>query len=237
MSLDKRIDRLGREQKASIVYEIHNSCINIETREIFLHGDNGEHDEDPGIDWRSATAFVKNIRLLESFSKDKVIFVHQYTYGGEWCSGMAIYDSIQACQAPVIFVMWGVACSMGSVIPQAADRRVIAPNCGFMIHEGSSSLEGTHKQVMSGAEVESKTKKILFDIYVDVCQYGPFFEEGEYSQEDIKNFLQNKMDKKEDWWLDAQETVKYGFADGVLGYEGFETLIDIKNNWLDSEEE
>lgn len=235
MSVDKRIDKLARDQKASIILEVHNFSINIETRELFVHGDIGDHDNDPGVDWRMSTNFIKNLRILESLNKDKMIFVHQYTSGGCFDAGIAMYDAIRFCQSPVTVIMWGIAASMGSIIPQAADRRIIASNCSFMIHEGVISIDGTHKQVISYVETSTSIQDKILDIYVDVCQYGQFFEEGEYSKEDIKTFLQNKMDKKEDWWLLPNEVVKYGFADGILGEEGFETLIDIRENWINEE--
>jgi ATP-dependent protease ClpP protease subunit len=36
------------------------------------------------------------------------------------------------------------------------------------------------------------------------------------------------MREKVDWWMDAEEAVFYGFADGVLGQEGFENLDKIR---------
>ena len=37
------------------------------------------------------------------------------------------------------------------------------------------------------------------------------------------------MDKKEDWILTSKEAVEYGFADVVLGQEGYETINKILN--------
>jgi ATP-dependent protease ClpP protease subunit len=231
MSLHKNLSKLSRDQKASIVYETHSFNINIDTREIFIHGHIDENQEDMGVDHRMSNYFIKNIRLLEGLSKEKLIVIHQHSLGGEWDSGMMMYDAIKLCQAPVLFIMWGMAASMGSIVPQAADKRVIAPSCWFMVHEGSTDMcqEMTRKMARSYAKIEDRQDEQMMNIYASVCHSGEAFKD--YEEEDIAKFIQKKMDSKEDWYLDAEETVKYGFADGILGTEGFETPIHIRDNW------
>ena len=53
-----------RHQKSDIIYESHEHGVIVETREIFLHSHFGE-SEDPGIEYRSANRFLKNVRILE----------------------------------------------------------------------------------------------------------------------------------------------------------------------------
>ena len=52
--------------------EIHNYGIDVKNREIYLHSakDNGE--DDPGVDYRMAINFVKNIRHLDSISNHEI---------------------------------------------------------------------------------------------------------------------------------------------------------------------
>jgi ATP-dependent Clp protease protease subunit len=235
MSLNKNLSRLSRDQKASIVFETHTFNINIDTREIFIHGHIDDNQEDMAVDYRMANYFLKNIRLLEGLSRDKLIVIHQHSLGGDWDAGMIMYDAMKLCQAPVLFIMWGMAASMGSIIPQAADKRVIAPSCWFMVHEGSTDLNPymTRKMARSYAKIEERQDEEMMNIYTSVCHTGNAFKNS--SPKEIEKFIAAKMDSKEDWWLDAEEAVEYGFADGILGSEGFETPIDIRNNWEEAE--
>jgi ATP-dependent protease ClpP protease subunit len=104
-----------------------------------------------------------------------------------------------------------------------------------MVHDGDTSVVGTHKQAQSQVSFEKAMKVQMMDIYSSVCVNGDFFCE-EYSEDDVKNFIEEKLEKKEDWWMSADEAVEYGFADGTLGTPGFETILDIKNNWENESE-
>ena len=226
---------MSRDQKASIVHELHTHNVNIDSREVFVHGYIGDLEEDPGIEWRIANNFLKNLRLLEGLSKQKLIVVHQFSDGGDWSAGIMMYDAILSCEAPVLYVMWGQAASMGSIIPQAADKRIVSPSCNFMVHDGETSVSGSYKQAQSQVVFEKRMKAQMMDIYSSACVTGEYFCD-EYSEDDVKNFIEEKLEKKEDWWMSADEAVEYGFADGVLGTPGFETILDVKNDWEDESE-
>ena len=222
------ITRKGRSQKHDILEELHDYNIFLDTREIFLHGEAGEDSGDSGVDFKMANRFLKNIRLLEQSGDDPII-VHQHSIGGDWSSGMMIYDAIMFCSCHVIFIMHGEACSMGSIIPQAADTRIIMPHCNFMIHDGSSNIDGTYKQLQSSARLEEKMRDIMLDIYANVCCNGHFFQKEQADVKKAQKYIIEKMNEKEDWWLFAREAVAHGFADAVLGDHGYETIDNIRN--------
>jgi len=223
------ITKKGRNQKHDIIEEIHGYNICIDTREIFLHGELGEESLDAGVEFRMANRFLKNLRLLEA-AGDHPIIIHQHTDGGDWYSGMMMYDAIIACQCHVIFIMHGIACSMGSIIPQAADTRIIMPSCTFMIHDGSTSLTGTHKQVQSAAQIEERMREQMLDIYSSVCINGHYFQKEQATAKKTREYIINKMNEKGDWWLNARETVAFGFADAVLGDVGYETIETVRES-------
>ncbi|HAI38786.1 MAG TPA: hypothetical protein DCM40_12010, partial [Maribacter sp.] len=106
-----------------------------ETREIFLQRIDSEDSE---IDSRVAGNFLKNLRILENSSKSPII-LHMFSIGGNWYDGMVIYDAIKYSACKFIVISYGIAASMGSIIPQAAfpsGKRITMPNCDWMIHEG-----------------------------------------------------------------------------------------------------
>lgn len=222
------ITKKGRNQKHDIIEEIHGYHLCLDTREIFLHGETDSENYDAGVEFRMSNRFLKNVRLLEAAGDDPIV-VHQNTDGGDWYSGMMIYDAIIACQCHVIFIMHGTACSMGSIIPQAADTRIVMPSCTFMVHDGSTSLSGTHKQVQSAAQLEERMRDQMLDIYSSVCVNGHYFQKEQATPKKVREYIITKMNEKEDWWLSARETVMFGFADAVLGDEGYESIESIRD--------
>ncbi len=225
MSLKNR----DRVSKGYIVDEMHRFNIILESREIFLHGHIEGGEEDPGVEYRMSNNFLKNLKLLEHMDSSKPIIVHQNSVGGEWTDGMMIYDAIDLCAAPVVFVCHGVAASMGSIIPQSADLRITMPSCWWLVHDGTTSISGhTIKQAKSWHEWERQIEKQMMEIYIKVCSESEFFNGKTHSQ--IKNYIRKQLEKKEDWWLSGKEAVEYGLADGVFGSKGYEDLEKIKSH-------
>jgi ATP-dependent protease ClpP protease subunit len=222
------LSKKTRNQKSYIIEEVHKFGLCLDTREIFLHGyfDNGE--EDPGVNYQMANTFLKNIRILESCGED-IIIIHQHNLGGYVHDGMMIYDAIANSTCHVLLIMHGIAASMGAVIPQAADTRVIMPNTMFMVHDGSSGGDVlTYKQVQSVSAYEREWYNITMGIYGGVCVHGDFFKTGGYDEDGVIKFIKKKLDQKEDWWLLSNDVVKYGFADAVWGDQNYENIEKIK---------
>ena len=212
----------------SAISEAHDNDIIIASREIFLHGqmDDGE---DGGLNSQISNRFLKNLQLLESINNNPII-IHQQSTGGEWESGMMIYDAIQQSAAPFIFICHGIAASMGSITVHSVYKkglRLTMPNCYWLIHEGEHAIDGTVKQVQSYLEFSKLIKSHMYNIYSEVC-----FETGErfkdMSKAKTKAFIRRKLESKEDWWLTAEDAVMHGFVDGIVGSEKYKSIIDIK---------
>ena len=208
--------------------DVQSYGIDVKNREIYLHGYIANTDDDPGVDYKMASTFYKNIRLLDSDSNDPIL-IHMHSIGGNWNDGMAIFDAICLSKSYVTIVTYGQAESMSSVILQAADKRVMMPNAYFMCHFGSSGYSGNYLDVQKGAVFEKKMTEKMLDIYTESCTSGKYFKEqySEPTQEKVKNFLKRKL-KDGDWYLDANESVYYGFADLVLNTRKFSSINSLK---------
>lgn len=204
----------------NIIEEVHDYCIDINNRQIYLH-DNVKEESDDGIDFRVATRFIKNMAMLEPSGEP--IIIHQLSHGGLIDSGFAIYDCIANSQCHITVVCHGFAMSMGTIIPQAADERVAMPNCTFMFHEGWQHISGTHKQVQSWSSAGKKARDKMLDIYAERCRVGPAFEGKTVKQ--IRSSIQRALDQKEDWVLTASEALHYGFIDKILDKKEFKDFI------------
>ena len=208
--------------------DIHNHSCNINTREIFLHGFYGFGDEDEhGIDYRQATIFEKNLSLLDDTNLD--ILIHMHTIGGEWNDGMAIYDYISNAKSYITILGSSIVCSMSSIIIQAADQRILMPNCEFMIHFGNISEENTSLAHISGAKMEEYRNNKMLRIYAEKCLKGIYFQSKKnYTVDKCVKFLGDKIKQNGDWWLTSDEALYYGFVDGIFGTPRFLTIEDIR---------
>jgi len=193
---------------------IHDYCIDIDNREIFLTS----IDDSCEIDCVMAGMFLKNIRLLQSMSHEQII-IHIGISGGDWNYGMMIYDIISKSPCPITTISYGSASSMASIIPQAADVRVITPHTDFMIHEGYITYDGTTKGAKQNVNWNDHLTKIMLDVYVKNCKNGNYF--TNWTEVKISKYLKDKLDKNEDWFMTAEDAINYGFMDGILGDKNY----------------
>ena len=205
------MNRTNRSHIYSALSNWHDYGVLSQTREIFLESG------DEGIGSKHAVEFIKNLVMLESLNDDPII-VHQNNIGGDQNAGFAIYDAIKASKCKFLFICYGSASSMGSIIPQAVigkGLRVTHPHTEWLIHEGSCETSGTTKQFISNAEALKRSKELMYDIYVNACKKGVNFK-GK-SPTEIKAILKRRLNVKEDWILDGQQAINYGFADVLFG--------------------
>ena len=206
----------------SLLNQVQNHGLNAETGEIYLHGYYIDDEQEPGIEYRMATNYVKNLHIL----KEKDVLVHMHTIGGNWHDGMGVYDAMTFSPNKITILGYASVSSMSTVILQAADSRVLMPNVEFMIHWGSVGVEGHSLVVQSNAEQNSKCNQRMLDIYTKKCAKGNFFKNNNKYKTpvSIKNFIRKNIDRKGDWYMTAEEAVDYGFADAVLGQKGYESI-------------
>lgn len=208
------------------IFTLHEYGLDYDGMSIYLVGEDAYREgaesewmQEPGVEYSMASKFIKNIQILMRAGKDskgklKPILIHMKTCGGDWSEGMAIYDAIKFCPNPTIILNYTHARSMSSLILQAADKRIMMPSSYFMFHEGDTTISGTEKQVRSFQEFFGSLTPTMLNIYIEKMK-----ERGKYvkmAKSKIRNMLINQMDKKEDVYLTAKETVLYGLADEVF---------------------
>jgi len=199
-----------------ILQDMHNYGECLQSRDMFLHNIFSSDDENPGVEYRMANVFLKNLRMLERKNNDPIM-IHMNSIGGSWNDGMVIYDAIQMSKCYISIIVYGQAESMSSIILQAADERLMTQNSYFMSHYGSSASEGDYLSSMNWMQYEKHICDTMLEIYAGKCVKGKFFKE-KYVRPDIKkvkNFLSKKL-QDGDWYMKAEEAVYYGFADKVV---------------------
>ena len=211
-----QIDHRVKAKSDDPLYHLHEYGIHLRANQIYLFGDGkyaNEEGMDPGVEFIMANKFIKNIQFLMRSSDDPIL-IHMKTCGGFWEEGMAIYDAIRACPNPITILNYTHARSMSSIIFQAANKRVMLPNSTFMFHDGTLGIEGTLKQVYSAVNFNKHADKKMLDIYGNVMNEQGNFKGNGITK--IKTWLRTQMDKKEEVYLTADETVKYGLADEIF---------------------
>lgn len=167
---------------------------------------------DGGIDYRSAVQFIKNLNYLNS-QNYKPIVVHMLTDGGDWYEGMGIYDAIVASIAPVTIIAYAHARSMSSIILQAADKRVLMPNCMFLIHLGTEAFADRGDALPAYYKQYEREVKTMLRIYAGRCKRAEFFARQTPLQ--VAEFIRKQLNEHLDWILTPEEAVHYGLADEV----------------------
>lgn len=196
-----------------VLEEIHDLCIDKQHRIIYVHSE--FCDEETGVDWRMASRFIKNLDYLDSLSNEPIL-IKFVTPGGDWNTGMAIYDAIARSKSHITTLSYAHARSMSSIIIQAADHRQISKNADFMIHYGTYGDEGDWRQVANGVEHYKKANDMMLNIYASKCINGKYAIEKNMSLSMIKAFIKKKIDNKTDWWMTSEEALYYGFVDEVI---------------------
>lgn len=215
------IDKLLKYSIEDPIYSLHEHGVDLQANHIYLMGEEQyiltDSDEEPGVEFAMANKFIKNLNILMRKSDDPIL-LHMKTCGGDWAEGMAIYDAIKACPNPITILSYTHARSMSSLIFLAANKRVMMPHSTYMIHDGTMAQFGTVKQFYTEAEQLTKAGDQMMDIYVENLQL-----QGKYICEDYKKIervLRRMMDKKEEVYFSAEESVEFGFADEVFGASG-----------------
>jgi ATP-dependent Clp protease protease subunit len=152
--------------------------------------------------------FFKAITALEA-DGDVPINIVLNTIGGDVDCGYAMYDRIRQSPCPIQIIGYGAVMSMGAVVLQAADERVLSPNTTMMLHEG----------IMSSGDVQPKTFKAWGEQAVKEIDRMALILHSRMVNKLPKLTLKEVKDKfHDDWILSAPEAVEMGLADRILEF-------------------
>ncbi len=157
------------------------------------------------VDDKSAKDVVTKLLLLDEDKPGEEIKFYINSPGGVVTSGMVMYDTMRMIKSPVITICMGLAASMGSILLSGGKKgkRLIYPHGSVMIHQ--PSLGGYIQGVSSDLEIQArqtqKVKEIGAKILAENC--------GKTVEQIMRDF-------DRDYWMDADEAIKYGIVDVVV---------------------
>ena len=183
------IEQSGRGERA---YDIYSRLL--KERIIFLVGP---------INDGMANLVVAQLLFLESENPDKDIHLYINSPGGSVSAGMAIYDTMQFIKPDVSTLCTGLAASMGSFLlcAGAKGKRFTLPNARVMIHQPSGGFSG------QASDIEIHAKEILF-LRARLNEI--------MARHTGKALDVIARDTERDFFMGAEEAVKYGLVDKVL---------------------
>jgi ATP-dependent protease ClpP protease subunit len=211
---------MAEDKKHEMLGYVQESDINPDFNQIYLFGRENADQEmengEPGVEYKLANRFIKNIHYLSGRDSKKPILIHMKTCGGYVEEGMAIYDAILSVPNPVTIINYTHARSMSSIILQAANKRIMMPHSYFMFHEGDNSVSGTYKQVNHIVDFFKRFSDTMCTIYAERMKHTPGSKYRTWTISRIKDHLVSEMNQKEDVFLTAQEAIEWGFADEIF---------------------
>jgi ATP-dependent Clp protease protease subunit len=183
------IEQSGRGERA---YDIYSRLL--KERVVFLVGPVTEV---------TANLIVAQLLFLESENPDKDIFFYINSPGGSVSAGLAIYDTMQFIKPDVSTLCVGQAASMGATLLAAGDKdkRFCLPNSRVMIHQPSGGFQGQ----VSDIEIHAKEILYLKSRLNEIL-----------ARHTGKTIEAIAHDSDRDFFMGAEDAVKYGIVDKVL---------------------
>ena len=149
-----------------------------------------------------ADKVIKDLLILDNESNDNIkIFLN--SPGGDVDSGFAIFDMIRFIKSKVLIIGMGLVASATALILLSVpnDRRVGLPNSSYLIHQPLSEMKGNATEIEIHVRQVEKLKKKINEVI---------------SSQTGKNLSQVEKDTDRDFWLDAEEAVRYGLISKVI---------------------
>lgn len=202
-SLDQRLFRLGegdgegegeeREEDNKPSFPDPLAGKMLKTRTILLSGE---------INKEMAERTIRQLLLLEDMGNYPIrIFID--SPGGDADAGYAIFDMIRFVTPPVWTIGMGLVASAAAIILLAApkERRIGLPNSHYLIHQPLSGIRGVATDIEIHARELDKLKERINRLI---------------AKETGAPFEQVEKDTDRDFWMNAEEALKYGLLSRVI---------------------
>jgi len=149
-----------------------------------------------------STVVQAQLMFLDTTSSEDIT-MHIDSPGGSVKSGLSMVDVMEYIKADIRTINTGMAASMGSVLLGAGTKgkRMSLRHSTTMLHQSSGGFSGN----IQDAEIDwQEWQKVNNELFVLLGSYCG------------KTAEQVKEDATRDFWLNAEEALKYGIIDEVI---------------------
>ena len=149
-----------------------------------------------------AESVIAQLLYLNAEDPDKPIQMVVAGPGGSVTAGLAIIDTMKAINCPISTIVTGEVASMDAVIALSGTKglRKIMPHARYMLHSVSSGMQANIHDMKITLEEVNRLQDILMDMI---------------SKATGKPLKIVKKDCERDFWMSAEEAIKYGVADCI----------------------
>mgnify|MGYP001416556748 CR=1 FL=1 len=146
---------------------------------------------------------IAQLLFLDLEGKNQDISLYINSPGGSVTAGLAIYDTMQFINSDVATYCIGQAASMAAVLlgAGAKGKRYALPNGRILLHQPWGGTQGTASDITIQAEEIVRLKRRLNEIL---------------STHTGQKLEQIEHDTDRDFYMGAEEALKYGLVDEVL---------------------
>lgn len=150
-----------------------------------------------------ANTIIAQLLFLEAEDPSKDAYMYINCPGGVVTAGLAIYDTMQYIKTPVSTICVGQAASMGALLLSAGNKgkRYALPNARIMIHQPLGGAQGQATDVEIQTREIMRVKKLLNEVL------------AKHTEQPLSKI---EKDTDRDFYMDAEEAVKYGLVDEVI---------------------
>lgn len=155
------------------------------------------------IDNDVANIVQAQLLFLESSDPDADIQIYINSPGGLVYAGLGIYDTMQLVTPDIATICTGMAASMSAVLLTAGEKgkRSVLPHSRILIHQPMGGAEGQASDIEIAAQEIKKLKNELYEII------------SKHTGQSVRRI---EKDADRDYWMNADEAVKYGMVDKIL---------------------
>lgn len=157
-----------------------------------------------GSSWFSESFSASDIDKALNEAGSNNIIVNLNSPGGDAFDGISIFNRLKRHKGKVTVYVDGYACSAASIIAMAGDEIIMQLGSMMMIHEATSIIWGSKRDMRKEADVLEELEEGLIDIYMTKTNL---------SRDEVKEKINNET------WMSASTAVELGFANEVSSLE------------------
>jgi ATP-dependent Clp protease, protease subunit len=183
------VEQSARGERA---YDIYSRLL--KERIIFLVGPIDEH---------SANLIVAQLLFLESENPNKDVSIYINSGGGAVSAALAIYDTMQFIKPDVSTLCIGQAASAAALLLTAGTKgkRYCLAHSTVMIHQVLGGFQGQGSDI----QIHARETQRISDLVNEIL-----------SKHTGQSLKQVEKDSNRDFFMDAQQAVKYGLVDSIF---------------------
>jgi len=126
--------------------------------------------------------------------------------GGSVYDGFALIDAIRNSKTPIHTICLGSAMSMGMLIYSVGHKRYVGDYSTLMFHDVSSVMADKLETIRDKVGELNRVQAMICSVVVN------------HSKVPMEE-LATRISRREDWYISAEEAIKYGLADDY--FRGF----------------